>query len=532
MTPLKIQSLFICCLLIIIFIIFSHYYLRHFAEKRRFLPISLQSKLPGHSTVNTMSNFREGMITWIDPLGSFMERLLPYNEALDALRTQLSQQSHLPWRDLNADITILDGIKDELLYTTNNTKLYTLALKRRNVSSEDGGYFCLKDTSNYLVQNFYMWSSTSPHCDYQKKLPDYTQLLLMYKCNENITRSQIPECLKPIDHYSAKVVRHNREPNSSFPRYFLNNYPEYIFYIHALHDGIVDADGYVFTDSVKIVDVGCLHDFSVSPPKNYGNSSLYPEVFVISQKWGKGYFHKLGEDIPRISPYTEFLAKNKDIKVHVKETELRSVTAETLKMLGIHPDRLIEGVIRAKIVYLPQATNCGYSNQHSVQLASRLYREYVDRNQNDNRRNLMVMIHRTAKRLLVNYDEKEREMRKVAEYYNLKFEVLSDDALPSFQEQVLLFRRAAVVIGSHGAGFVNMIYSDPGTLVIEGTGSPRMLGLCYVRLAHVLGHYYHAIPSLGKWRGTVNIKTDIFITEAKKVIHAHFKGDLKVENDR
>ena len=516
-----LKSLFI---IVSLTLIFSCYYVVNDVNTvtRRLLPIPIQLKFTEYGTIENEINFREGQITWVDPPGSFMERLLPYNEALNDLRTQLSRQSHLPWRDLNDDITILDGIKDELLHVTINTKLYTLALKRHNMSHKGGGYTCRNDTSNYLVQKYYMSSSIPPYCDYVKRQPNYSnsQLLLIYKCNENLTRSQTPECLKPIDHYSAKVVNHKRKTNSSFPEYYLNNYPEYIFYINALHDGVVNADGYVFTQSVKIVDVVCQQKYSVNPPKNYANSSLYPEVFVISQHWGHGYFHKQGEDIPRIAPYLPFLTKNKAIKIHVKET--RSVTAETLKMLGINPERLVKGDIRAKIVYIPQATNCGYSNQHSVQLLSRLYRRYVERNITDNRRNSIVMIHRTKKRLLVDYDKKERAMREIAEDYNLTFEVLSDNALPSFLDQVKLFHRAAVVIGSHGAGLVNMIFSEPGTLVVEGTCSPPGLVMCYVRLAHVLGHYYHAIPSLGKWTGSVNIKTDTFITEAKKIIDAHF----------
>ena len=156
----------------------------------------------------------------------------------------------------------------------------------------------------------------------------------------------------------------------------------------------------MFTQSVKIVDVVCEQEYSVNPPKNYANSSLYPEVFVISQHWGYGYFHKHGEDIPRIAPYLAFLTKNKAIKIHVAENGINSVTAETLKMLGINPDRLVKGDIRAKIVYLPLVTGCGYSNQHSAQLVSRLYRQYVDRNMTDSRRNSMVMIHRTKKTII------------------------------------------------------------------------------------------------------------------------------------
>ena len=167
-----------------------------------------------------------------------------------------------------------------------------MALKRHILSGKESDSSCLNDTSNYLVQNYHTWSSTPPYCDYLKRRPDYSssQLLLIYKCNENLTKSQTPECLKPIDHYhySAKAVDPKSEPNSSFPEYYLNNYPDYIFYINALHDGVVNA--------------------------------------------------------------------------------------ETIKMLGINPKRLVKGDIRAKIVYLPQVTSCGYPNQHSAQLVSRLYR--------------------------------------------------------------------------------------------------------------------------------------------------------------
>ena len=513
------------------------------ANKSSFIFVDLpvdNTSVTTHSTgdlkavINDLK-FAEGEITWIDPPGSFMERLPPYNEALNELRSHLLNQGKSPWRDLNEKITLLDGRKDDLFYNTRNTSLYTVALKRHNMTDKDGRYNCMKDTSNYLVQKYYMWSSKAPYCNYTKRLTkNYTNLssrLTIYQCNENISTSQIPQCLKPIDHYSRILATRRRKPDSLFPEYFLHNYPEYIFYIHALRDGVVNTDGYAFTKSIKIVDIVCKVDLSVEPPTNYTNSPLYHEVFVISQFWGTAHYHKNAEDFPRIAPYVEFLQKNRDIKIHVQETQLNSSTAETLKMLGIDlpPGRLVQGVIRAKIVYLPQASNCGYSNQHSVQLASQLYRQYVDRTTSDHKINSLVMIRRTVKRLLADHEEKEDAMRRIATDHNLKFEVLSDDALPPFQDQVKIFRRAAVVVGSHGAGLVNMIYSEPGTLVIEGTGSLARLVLCFVRLAYSLGHHYHAIPSLGEWAGFINITTDTFTTEAKKAIDAHFNTRLKTD---
>ena len=77
-------------------------------------------------------------------------------------------------------------------------------------------------------------------------------------------------------------------------------------------------------------------------------------------------------------------------------------------------------------------------------------------------------------------------MRTLAKDFKFKFEVFSDDPVPPFEKQMEMFRRAAVIIGSHGGGLVNMVYSEPGTVVVEGTASPPRLNLCFVRLAYIL----------------------------------------------
>ena len=130
----------------------------------------------------------------------------------------------------------------------------------------------------------------------------------------------------------------------------------------------------------------------------------------------------------------------------------------------------------------------------------------------------MVMIHRVKQRVLSDYHEKEQLLRTLAKYFKLKFEVFSDDPVPPFKKQMEMFRRAAVIIGSHGAGLVNMVYSEPGTVVVEGTRSPPRLSLFFVRLAYILGHHHHAIPTLGEWARFVNITTPIWFKEIKKVL--------------
>ena len=58
----------------------------------------------------------------------------------------------------------------------------------------------------------------------------------------------------------------------------------------------------------------------------------------------------------------------------------------------------------------------------------------------------------------------------------------------SVPEQIALFRQAEVVIGAHGAGFANLIYSDAVT-VLEFF-EPRYINTCFYRLAGGMGFPY------------------------------------------
>ena len=61
----------------------------------------------------------------------------------------------------------------------------------------------------------------------------------------------------------------------------------------------------------------------------------------------------------------------------------------------------------------------------------------------------------------------------------------------SMKEQITLFTRASMVIGIHGAGFSNIIWSQKGTIVVE---LGDILVDCYVTLARKLGLVHHMPP--------------------------------------
>ena len=99
--------------------------------------INLQKEHSRYTSNNDGRVFREGEVIWSDPPGDFQQRLTIYNEAMDQLRSQMIQQIHLPWRDLKTNITLLDGCHEGTLYQTANAKLFTLALRRRNIIDMD-----------------------------------------------------------------------------------------------------------------------------------------------------------------------------------------------------------------------------------------------------------------------------------------------------------------------------------------------------------------------------------------------------------
>ena len=84
------------------------------------------------------------------------------------------------------------------------------------------------------------------------------------------------------------------------------------------------------------------------------------------------------------------------------------------------------------------------------------------------------------------------ELANITHHFGLEFEIFSDDPLPSFENQAKLFNRALLVVGPHGAGMSNLLFSKPGTFVIEVLCSPQPV-MCFTWLHHVLGHRYHGI---------------------------------------
>ena len=225
-------------------------------------------------------------------------------------------------------------------------------------------------------------------------------------------------------------------------------------------------------------------------PRFNAASTLYDKVFSISQYWGDNYYHFTNEDLPRIVFALQFLLQNEDIKIHTfsQSSFVQALVAE----LGINKTRLVSGDIQAKTAYIPGGSVCGIASVIRVKMLSMFLRAKLKYEQ---KRDTIVLIQRSSKRWFKNHNSILKMLESTAEKFHLAVKVFGDRPSPTILESRKLFNRAIMVVAPHGAGESNIIFSQPGTCVIEGLcyDSTNRINHCYKHLAQVLGHIYHGV---------------------------------------
>ena len=88
--------------------------------------------------------------------------------------------------------------------------------------------------------------------------------------------------------------------------------------------------------------------------------------------------------------------------------------------------------------------------------------------------------------------EIEKVLEKVAHDFNLTYYLFVDNPVPSLNETMIKFHSAVLIVAPHDAGLSNMLFSQPGTYLLEAVYVPYP-NLCFARTAHILGHRYHGL---------------------------------------
>ena len=434
----------------------------------------------------------------VNHTGAFLERLGHYNDAISRVRKKFFEgRGSFLWKDVveAGKLKVLWGKSDDFLEELSafpHLSLVVLPWLATSVSS------------NVLQENYFEWTGSDQLCGWiETEAFTKARWDAVYnkKCNRNASHSILPSTLETMYLYAKPINPSHYWPNDglSYPSFFFHQYPPFSLYLTILQHAIVNLNGDVISGDVKVVPYTCSHDNLPTIPQEYLSSVIYTEVFVVTQYWGTMYFHRLVEMLPRLAPYIDFLKRHPSIFIHVSEEAGR--TAEIIDVLGLDKERLVSGVIRAKLVYLPQGTPCGFPHLAAMQVFSHLFHHHIQhklpneifkkvekmaaKQQPYNNlyqnppaantshqqkvsstfRNRLVLIQRSGSRRFLHATQISKSLQDFSQQHHLDFFLFGDQPSPDLPSTMAIFHSALIIVAPHGAGLANTIFAQVNMLL-------------------------------------------------------------------
>ena len=368
-----------------------------------------------------------------------------------------------------------------------------LWLKRLDTHPRTAGavYFnaSISSMDGMMYAKVYDWSALNCSRTIKDSITvnDYWQRTYGRYCFEDISQTWDGKVLQPTDMMRGLPIQY-QHPKDKVT----------LTHIHVLTRATVNKNGDVFVNNLKIVGNRCparytaeKYSSSFPSPHTQQKAKMYDEVFTVSQYWGDGYFHLLVETLPRLTPFLQFLSDNPSIKVHVFGVD-RAYVLPLFSQFGLTRDRFVYGLIRARVLYLPQTGMCGGALVFNSRLQSMIQRSFISTHESNPRKSI-VIIKRSHKRYFKYHNQILHALIGTARSFNSNYrvEVFDDNPLPTLNQTMQMFNRAFMVVAPHGAGESNLLYSEPGTILIEGLC--RHPNLCYKNHMQGLGHQYYGV---------------------------------------
>jgi hypothetical protein len=217
-----------------------------------------------------------------------------------------------------------------------------------------------------------------------------------------------------------------------------------------------------------------------------GREKVEEPVYWVTDPWSGNYFHWLCDAIPRLYAVWKRL---KDITLLMPEPCLRNPFGPAA-LAPFNLPKIIPVPVRSLLYCrqfnLPTPTaRSGNHNDVLVREIREFYRAHFGLSgaaRASSSRRLYVSRSAAANRRLLNEEELLPVLKKRG------FEILRPENL-SFEEQVIAFGKADVLLSLHGAGMTNMLFMPEGSMVIELQGRDMQRN-CYFTLANACRHDY------------------------------------------
>lgn len=236
-------------------------------------------------------------------------------------------------------------------------------------------------------------------------------------------------------------------------------------------------------------------------------------IVVLTQPNAGEYYHFVIDSLSRLLRLQEeypALVQSEQTFFH---TGITSEMAQAwARLVGVKTsvgrgNRLLEGCWWGETVIWPPSNPCSYNGgarARALQAMSTAVKRTLEsagpdpvaaRRDSVSRspRPTALLIRRTRKgtRMITNHDEVLRVLTE--ELPDWEVEVLSDAELPPVPAVCGQFRRAALILGPHGAGFANLVCARGGTPIIEF--QKKVHAADFELLAGKLGMPYQGIPT-------------------------------------
>lgn len=232
-------------------------------------------------------------------------------------------------------------------------------------------------------------------------------------------------------------------------------------------------------------------------------------VAVLTYDFSPIYYHWMFDVLPRLE-----LLKYMDSKVDklVFNSHDLSFQRETLTLLGIPREMIINchGGLHLRAKKLVATFRGSYSwcmPKWSCQCLRNRFLVYKDNGNSQGLKRIFISREQARARKVLN----EVEVMNLLESYGFTKVVLESLTV---LEQINLFSNAEVIISPHGSGLTNLVFSNPGTKVLELL-APSYIHFAFWILCNHLQLDYHYLVGEGSLK-------------LKEPPHFHYKDDILV----
>jgi len=220
--------------------------------------------------------------------------------------------------------------------------------------------------------------------------------------------------------------------------------------------------------------------------KYYPQYDLNGNYLIITDYWSNNYFHWFSEALARLVNIQ--VTSNQTFTILLPSSyKTNSFIIQSLELLDL-PYIFIEekkNVFARQVYIAPHLITSGH---HIPEIMQCLKTKFLQNNKNNKSDITKIYISRnkSPSRNIIN----EEELSYVLEKYNFKVVKMENY---SWEEQIAMMTNVEYLIGPHGAGLTNMLFSRKKLSVLEllPQRNNKTINNCYYSLSSSLGYNYY-----------------------------------------